>query len=391
MVVANPFFRLSMMGRRDAATMTLLGKKRFLTFSVIVVLCLSLIHYYRSLRVETFGSQFVSRGKIETVNKEKMVKHVLPPLLTTKAVDSVKVFVFFIGYARSGHSVIGGIMDAHPHIIIADEFMLFKKWSIFDESKSVENWSSHLFNELYQSSYKGIISGNRSPSRLRKGYTLHISSSWQGKYDEYVEVIGDKSGGMTTDQYRLHPQQFIRHYRMLKDKLKIPIKVIHVLRNPFDIITTYSLYKAGGKYHKIYHNMTSPQFLKQIKMRYNSTNSDFVERAIEIVNPLLEVYTNLTLQRLQAATELIEVIGKGNVLEVHSYDLVYDPHETIKKVCNFVGVSAPDDYLQMCANKIYKSYSRTRDLVVWPTELINMVENRMKHYKMLNRYSFTDD
>ena len=35
---------------------------------------------------------------------------------------SVKKFVFFEGYGRSGHSIIGSLMDAHPHVIIPYQF-----------------------------------------------------------------------------------------------------------------------------------------------------------------------------------------------------------------------------------------------------------------------------
>ena len=42
-------------------------------------------------------------------------------LLTESVIDKIKTYVFFIGMARSGHSIVAAVLDAHPHIVISDE------------------------------------------------------------------------------------------------------------------------------------------------------------------------------------------------------------------------------------------------------------------------------
>ena len=44
--------------------------------------------------------------------------------LPSEVINGIKKFVFFVGYAcaRSGHSIVGSLMDAHPHVVIAHEF-----------------------------------------------------------------------------------------------------------------------------------------------------------------------------------------------------------------------------------------------------------------------------
>ena len=44
--------------------------------------------------------------------------------LSENSLDGMK-FVFFFGYDRSGSTVTGRIIDAHPHALIANEFVLF--------------------------------------------------------------------------------------------------------------------------------------------------------------------------------------------------------------------------------------------------------------------------
>jgi len=35
--------------------------------------------------------------------------------------SKLRNFVLFVGYPRSGHSLVGSLIDAHPHAIIAHE------------------------------------------------------------------------------------------------------------------------------------------------------------------------------------------------------------------------------------------------------------------------------
>ena len=55
-----------------------------------------------------------------------------PPLsakftpLSRKDIKDVRIFVIFVGFARSGHSIVGTLMDAHPDIVIAHEYNVLK-------------------------------------------------------------------------------------------------------------------------------------------------------------------------------------------------------------------------------------------------------------------------
>ena len=41
----------------------------------------------------------------------------------------VEKFAFFIGFTRSGHSIVGSFMDAHPNMIIAYQYKFFRQLS----------------------------------------------------------------------------------------------------------------------------------------------------------------------------------------------------------------------------------------------------------------------
>ena len=122
----------------------------------------------------------------------------LLPTLPQNVISGVKKFIFFVGYPRSGHSIIGSILDAHPNVVIAHEYNLFRKLPLIIARNSTRRQTNfteavkELFNQLYQNSYKTV---NGSRSRNANGYNLTLNGTWQGRYKDQILVIGDKKGG----------------------------------------------------------------------------------------------------------------------------------------------------------------------------------------------------
>ena len=55
-----------------------------------------------------------------------------------------------------------------------------------------------------------------------------------------TQVIGDKRGGGTTMELTEKPEKFAV-LKELNESLGIPLKFLHVIRNPFDVISTWVL------------------------------------------------------------------------------------------------------------------------------------------------------
>ena len=286
-------------------------------------------------------------------------------------IADVKKFVFFVGYGRSGHSIIGALMDAHPHVVIAHEFFLFSR---FPELNKVPDkaWKNALFAALSKKSAEDLH-GQRAQSK--KGYTLEVKGLWQGKFDEYIEVIGDKSGGTTTMEYLRGKDKFRENFARLKHLLSIPVRVIYAVRNPFDIISTKVAYHSAKaklkKNSKVLNSSVEHKLMDDDKLSY--TIEHFFKQA-------------------DAVTELIEdVFGRENVLEVHNCDLVNNPRGTLSRIFDFIEVDASEEFLDVCSAKVFKSVSRSRDKIEWTLHFRMMVEDRIRDYQPFNRYSFTSD
>ena len=91
---------------------------------------------------------------------------------------------------------------------------------------------------------------------------------------------------------------------------------------------------------------------------------------------------------------MTELIGPNNVIDIHNADLVSDPKEAIGKLCSSLEVPCAPDYLQACAsaNMVFKSISRTRDMLLWSPKMKAKVEEEViQTYPIFSRYSFESD
>ena len=283
--------------------------------------------------------------------------------LPQTVIDRVKTFVFFLGRARSGHSIVGSLMDSHPHVVISHELDLFKRIpkGVIAPTKSA------IFNAVWKNTKKSINASMKYSIRTRsnKGYTLLVEGLYQGRYVDYIDVIGDKKAGATTDVLREEPKRWSSVFNILKS-LGVTLKVIHVIRNPYDNIATAILF------HELHRAFRGAK-------RSNKTykiNSTIID--ISIHNHFINHKTVVDAKKKYHL----------DIIEIHGKDLISNPRGTLIKLCNYLGVTCSDKYLEICSNKIYKSESRTRDKIEWTDSQIKTVQENIEKYDCLKGYSF---
>ena len=280
--------------------------------------------------------------------------------LPNHVIENVKTFLFFIGYARSGHSIIASLLDAHPNIVMAHEYSLFSQWTRQPALHSNKSW---LFSILFTNSKHNSESGMRKRNMIKKGYSLTVPGWWQGKYDNRIYVIGDKAGGMTAKVYRRSPTSFISTYHELQKTVNIPIAVIHVLRNPYDNIATMLLY-----------NM-------HVKQRVNATHKYINDTALS--QHIISYF-----KQVKGVMDMIKKVPL-NVIEIHNTDMISNPKGTMRRICSHLQIECHEKYLHMCAQLTYSSESHSRELVHWTAENIQLVAENIKTIASLKRYSYS--
>ena len=287
---------------------------------------------------------------------------------TEEEIRGIEKFVIFVGYARSGTSIIGSLLDAHPNMIIAHEYMIFKTWPWDKRNHDtlMNGNRSYLFNELYQKSYRASCLGARSEHKDNKGYTLFVNNSWQAQFKD-LKVIGDK--GKVGNLYSRDASKVQISYQEIMETVKVPIYSLHLLRNPFDVISTSLLFSLSDTKGTKYEPM------KGTKCNNKTSLDEKIDQFFLFAKGVHDMISTCKL----------------TVLEIHSEDFVKQPQESMKWICDFLGVECSPWYLQMCQDKVFPSVSRSRDKVEWTEEQIARVQNIMDTFPYFKGYNFIRD
>ena len=300
-----------------------------------------------------------SQGPLVKENNDTVM---MPDKLPSSIINHVKMFVFFLGHEHSGHSIVGSLMDSHPHMVISHEFDLFNRLS----GGSLVPTKAEIFNALWMNSKETIINDGVRTKSI-KGYTLLVDGLYQGKYMDHIDVIGDKKGYATATLLADQPQIWLASFNIIKS-LELPMKVIHVIRNPYDNIATSALfmYKQKGE---------SFGEMKRSKKTFK-VKSNIIDYEIHMFFALFK--------------QIVDAKKKYNldIIEIHSHELISDPRGTLFKVCNSLEVTCSNNYLEICSKKIFKNISKTRHLIQWTDGQLNTIQWNIDKYNSLKDYNF---
>lgn len=253
------------------------------------------------------------------------------PRVDAALLEQVETYCLFIGYARSGHSLVGALLNAHRHAVIAHELNLL--WYVRLGLSEERLLTLMLRREEWFA------------SRGRRWFEYDYELPGQGSF-ERLRVVGDKKGSHTTRHLSDDPRLLDR----LQGRLSRPMRFVHVLRNPYDNIST------------IYRRRQADTPLRHSIEKY--------------------------VARVAANAALIERVGRENVHVVRLEELIAAPQPAVAGLCGFFGLDAPDDYLDACAKVVFPAPRKTREAVEWRPELAREVEDRLAPYPLFAGYSF---
>ena len=282
--------------------------------------------------------------------------------LPQSVIDQIKTFVFFLAYPHSGHSIVGSLMDSHPHIVISHEVDVFENLPKGKLSPTKQG----IFDAIWRNTMRTITNISKSRGENIKGYDLLVDGLYQGKYIDHIDVIGDKKGGGTIRLLVNQPNIWSRVYDFLKS-LNLKLKVIQVYRNPYDIIASSILLRRNSR------SDFASMKRSNITSKYTSDQVNFeIERYFLHHNAVVN------------AKKLYNL----DLIEIHGKDLISDPRDILIKLCNHVAVNCSNNYLDICSNKVFKTESRTRRLIKWTDKQLKMIQQNIDKYSDLEGYNF---
>ena len=218
----------------------------------------------------------------------------------------------FIGYPRSGHSLTGALLNAHPEIVLAHEL---------DALEMVRRGCSRseLFSMLLQRDRWFTQNGSRWYE-----FNYQVPGQFQGSFQR-LTVVGDKKGG-TSAAYLVKDPQLLRK---LREVVQLPMRFIHVTRNPFDNIATLARRREWP----------------------------------------LEQAARFYFDLAGSNEKILATLPPEEVFSLRHEDFVMNPREHLGQLLHFLGVQANEKYLADCAAIVFESPRKSRLSTEWPSEL----------------------
>ncbi len=261
---------------------------------------------------------------------------------TARAADNTELFarvqrfLMFVGYARSGSSLVGALLDAHPQLVCANEL---------DAVGFVDHGIGRaaLFQLLLENSQGFADEGGEWT-----GYSYAVPDQWQGRWRE-LHVIGDKKSGVATSRIAEQPD--------LLDQLcalvDVPVRIVHVVRHPLDNIAT-----------KVARNPTHDM-------------SRHVDKYFHLCRAVQDIKDR------QRSPD-----GGPEVLDVQSERLIAEPRTELVRLLRFLDLDEDEAYLAAATSIVYASPSRSRDKIEWPAATLRDIAERAAAFPFLADYAF---
>ena len=241
-----------------------------------------------------------------------------------------ETLLLFVGYSRSGHSLVGSLIDAHPNAIISHELHAAKHLAAgaslvrVQRAIALNAFFFHYFGRGYS------------------GYDYAVPGQMQGRFRR-LQVLGDKKANGTTRLLRSDPD----FARRLRESVGVPVRWMHVIRNPFDNITT-----------KARRTRTSLGFAADVYFRH-------VE-----------------------AVEALRRAEGDRVIDVYLDELTEDPRAVMGSLVETLGLTdTPADYLDACAERVFAKPRRTSSASDWTGDLLRDVRARLRDCEFLARFA----
>ncbi|MFN5118508.1 MAG: sulfotransferase family protein [Cyanobacteriota bacterium] len=244
----------------------------------------------------------------------------------------------FLSPPRSGHSLLGALLDAHPDAAIGHELdaLLFLRWG----------WRLEEVLPLMERSARQTAAMERLPG----GYSYRLQG--QGQLRRPL-LVGDKHGEATLVE--------LEHRPWLAERLQatspLPLLWLRTVRHPLDNIAS-----IARQIHTIAGGMIPP-------------GGTALQRA--------ERYYFLLADRMAAPTATSLA---GRLLDVRHEDLLADPASELRRIATFLQLEPDPTWLEHCQALIHPEPNLSRHGAPWEPGQQQRILERCARYPFLAGY-----
>ncbi len=240
----------------------------------------------------------------------------------------------FIGHVKSGGSLLGALLDAHPDALVSDEADVLRYVKAGFRR-------DQIFHILEKGSRREAMKGRVTARRLDP-YSLAVPGLYQGRA-EHVRVIGDVRAGPTTRQLGTRPELLADLERTIAPTT---LRFIHVVRNPFDPISA---------------------MVRRGRRTFENAIQDYADQCQRVV-------------------AIRDEVAPGAVHTMRYESFTADPVAELGSICRFLDLQATTAYLETCASIVVDDRPGERTSVDWTDSDVDAVEALIAETPFLESY-----
>ena len=279
------------------------------------------------------------------------------------AFKDIRTVVLTIGFSRTGSSLLGFLLTAHPNMVIAQEL------SCMDTAGRVYNGNAALayLSRIYNGALNNLFYTILALDRLR--YQNGISTSTQIKQQKSLRSPEQKV------YYILVPNQHQGHFERLK--------VIGVKSSQHNVVVLSRNNTLANLRERLKERDIKLKFLLTVRNPY-----DRVTGISKKNNYSLEKAVRIFEDNCKKQEELLEKIDPQNVFVNRHEDMCKDPRRQLARLCDFLQVPIPAGYIEDCASAVVRKPYKGRLDINWSPELKQTVALMIEKYDFFSGYDW---
>ncbi len=250
--------------------------------------------------------------------------------------ECVESCCLFIGHVKSGGTLLGALIDAHPEAVLADEI------DVVDYARKGFS-RDQIFHLLVKGARREALKGRVTARRL-EAYSWAVPGQWQGRHEQ-LRVVGSSKAGETTRGLGTDSQAWPKLQSAMNGTRTA---FVHVIRNPFEPIS--AMIRRGGRTHE-------------------NAIADYRAQCRRLV-------------------DIRRLLPHSDLLTVRYEDVVQTPGGTLRQVCAFLGLEASEAYVEACTSILHDAPVADRHRVEWNPSHVAQVDSVIAEFDFLAGYGF---
>ncbi len=274
--------------------------------------------------------------------------------------------------------MVGILLNSHPNIAISNEYQWVQKHtSIFIENNLLGKILSNQINKLC--AYEVLKDSNEKKGNWfeQRGYKYSSDFKSSEEYYKYkIFVLGDKYGGILEQSLKskILKRPYLDIFTDCYQK-DFKIKFLHVIRNPFDMISTRFLRRISQKDTKLANE--NIETIYKAKKACLKDNIKTLELVIKESASLFQYMDEIRVSR------------NMDILDIRYEDFVQNIDSGIRNILTFLEVDCPRGYIEYCSLQTRPARRSIRLIEnIWSEEQIRTVNNTIAKHAFLTGYSF---